>query len=278
MELTVPVNNKPATERFDYEMLDKDTARFAQEKAAEINTRYERMVDDWIGTAKALIEVKARFANERHSRGLPASVPTETTFFEWVERETPFTARAASKIMTSAKRLGDGRHRLPPIGRAVAEELTTGGDEVPREAVDAVLGRLESGDKVSSSEARKINRAARDMNKEEPLPSPADANRIAQETGKAQVATDGKLYMGASKEDLERAKKERDLDFGVIDAVNFLGNIDIPPEKWLGDADERAALVDWGPSSPPRIREAAQWLWDLANAWDNYWRSRVAGE
>lgn len=273
MDLTIPITGKEPTEGFDYSVMDQDTAKFAETKAAEIWQRHNRMVDDWIVTAAILDEVAARFLAARKERGW--NVTAEDTFKKWVERETPYSESYAGKMRATARRLADtGRPRVA-IPSSVAQEIVR--ESVPNNIVNAILDRAESGDVPSLREARKIRQAANEMDSEAPLPSPTKANQIARDTGKPQVATDGRLYIGLTPEEVEQGKAENKLDFGIIDGVAFFSSIEISPEEWL--AQDSSALMEWSVTDPPPIREAADWLKGLAKAWKEYAKAKsINGE
>ena len=275
LEITIPVTGKEPAKGFDYATLNSGAAEFARTKAAEIWERHERMIGDWIATAEAFEEVAAKFANGRGGKRGNQNTPKDQLFSEWVKTETPYSPDVVARMRKGASKLRTLARSHVRIHHTTADRLFRG-DPHP-EAVEAVLDRIESGEKVSHREAQQINRVARDMDGEAPLFSPKKANQVARETGQPQIASDGRLYLGLSAEEVAHGKAQNKLDFGIIDGVAFFSSIEISPEEWLNP--ENSALMEWPVTDPPKIKEAVDWLKGLAKAWDAYAKTQaVNGE
>ena len=264
MDLTIPVTGKEPAKGFDYSVMDKNTAKFAEKTAAEIWMRHERMVTDWLGTSTHYDEVAKAFKSNNI---------TNETFNDWVERETPYAVDTVRAMRATARRLIEANTIGPGarLGYTKSRTLTRG--DVSDEVIQAVTNRSEQGENISRAEITEINLAARNMVDGETLSSPTKANQIARDTGKPQVATDGRLYIGLSPEEVEQGKAENKLDFGIIDGVAFFSSIEISPEEWL--ARESSALMEWSVTEPPPIKAVIDWLTGLSKAWDVYAKTKA---
>ncbi len=265
MDLTIPVTGKEPAKGFDYSVMDKDTAKFAETKAVEIWERHDQMVSDWVGNANSLNAVRGRCVQGRDKKGQFNS--EADTFLQWVKGETPYTPKQVASMLHALKSLPTDARAT--VGHRVMNRLTAG--DIDETVVSTVLER--DGDPVSFREAAKINRAAREMDSGATLPTPVKANEIARDTGKPQVANDGRLYLGLPPEEVAKGKAENKLDFGIIDGVAFFSSIQISPEEWL--KQDSSALQEWSVTNPPHIATAANWLKDLAKAWSVYAKGKA---
>ncbi len=89
------------------------------------------------------------------------------------------------------------------------------------------------------------------------LPSPKEANEIAEATGKMVAASDGKVYTGTDEAEQDQYNERRDQFYQTLDAITFLADLGtVDPKFFLKNSEE------WWTEklSPKVIGNACEWL------------------
>lgn len=176
---------------------------------------------------------------------------------KWLKDEIQISEEYAAQLIRTNEKFGHlavGDRQLPSM--KVLDFL--GREHVPEKARKEVLRRVNKGEAIGKGKAEKIVNQHR--------PSPKKAIQIAQETGKAVVASDGYLYMGASEHELKQADVRRTVVYAVRDAVETLARINLTPVQFLEFAHAHQ-LWERG-KNDHEIADAIKWLTALNRAWE----------
>jgi hypothetical protein len=175
---------------------------------------------------------------------------------KWLKTEFGISESWSGKLIRAHDKfghLGTAGHKLPSL--KVLNFLSH--DHVPDEARKEVIKRVRKGEKIGRDKAKEIANKHR--------PSPKKAIEIASKTGKAIVASDGYLYMGASEEELKKADLRRTVIYAVRDAVETIAKLNLTPVQFLGFAHAHQ-LWKRG-KNDHEITDAIKWLTNLERAW-----------
>ena len=215
-----------------------------------------------------------RELTKAHERFRTLKVSPAVRWDAWLETEFRISATWAFKLMRAAKAAAATRTVTVAAAPEVLAMLTASPSNIPAAAVKEIKARLDRGEKVSRREAHAIVRRHK-APVEAQLPSPTEARKIAAETRTIQFASDGKMYTGASDEEVREAEDRRSIVFGVTRAVETLANVPKAPQEFLEYA---ASHQLWTAEEEHVIAEARKWLGGLVEAWQTF-RERVhAGE
>ena len=172
----------------------------------------------------------------------------DATWDAWCLREAGISRKTANdyiKIYEMIdRRGGDGRHLM---GVKALRYLT--GASVPDDAIEAALNEAKA-TKVTGRRAKEIIR--------EHLPTPTEASRKAKETGITQPASDGRIYTGATKEEVDAADDRNTLIYGIRDAIDLIADVGMSPSDWLDRTNEYPELLQG--FQRDKVSEAQGWL------------------
>ena len=176
---------------------------------------------------------------------------------EWCKENLGFDANHAATLIRIYETFGPGSAVAAPAGSAKLLEFLSR-ERVPEEARTEILDRIKSGEVIGKGKAERIVR-------ERTAPKPSEARRIAQETGKPTAASDGNIYLGATKEQEKEAEDRRRVVYDVRRAVETFANMDMSADDFLAFALPHQL---WNKSEEHQIQQAYNWMTDLIAAWE----------
>ena len=95
------------------------------------------------------------------------------------------------------------------------------------------------------------------------LPSISEAREIARATGKAQIATDGRIYTGMTAEESEQFLERRDQFFLIFDAIETLAKAkELDADDFIAGSEPHLAAM----LNKERMNCAIEWLQRLGQA------------
>lgn len=219
---------------------------------AEHTKRVKRLMDDWSkNTVELGLELK-QTRDEKFPAKSKARNASRPGWHNWLKEIGLSPAQAVNLIHVGEK---FGQTRVEPgLGRKLLVLLSQ--HTTPQTAFDEVVRRVKKGEKISTRKAKKIVDKHR--------PKPAEANKIAKETGKAVVASDGYIYLGADKAEVKEATAKRTAIFALRHAIEVLAAIDVTPQQFLDMAHPHQLLHL---NENNQINRAALWLVQFARTW-----------
>jgi hypothetical protein len=134
---------------FDYSALPTDVADIARAVADRIKARHKCQMAAIIETGRALLAIKEQLGHGQ--------------FLEWLQAEFGMTDRTAENYMRAATEFGDKIEiisNLPPT-----EVYRLASPSTPTSARDAVVARLEAGERVEPGEVRELVRNAKEADR-----------------------------------------------------------------------------------------------------------------
>ena len=236
------------------EMLPKSVAnveKFRSERARAIR----ELAGKWVGCTfqlgKELEAVRKTFLTGKENSRSPRN---PVGWEAWLDEEVGIGLRYAESLIQILNKFGNNADSLSGATFRVLQYLAR--DTIPEGAVTEVVDRFKKGEKVGKEAAKEIVRQHR--------PSPDEARKIARSTGKPTLASDGNLYLGATKEEEKQSEARRELVYGVRQAVETLAAVGISGEKFL-----RLMLPHqrWNAKEEHLLDEATDWLAELHTAW-----------
>jgi hypothetical protein len=191
----------------------------------------------------------------KHKRRTRARVGWKT----WLKAEIGISESHAGTLIRIFDKFGGVAHKLFPAGQRVLKYLAS--PHVPPGAEREIIGRAKKGEVIGPTEARKILARHR-----KPLPKPAEANRIARETGKPTLASDNYIYFGHTKAEAKVINDRRGVVFAVRRAITTLSAMQITPHQFLQYAlpHQLLKIDDHG-----EVSKAADWLRAFNTAWQH---------
>jgi hypothetical protein len=177
---------------FDYSALPAEIANIARAVADRIKERRQLQMVAIIETGCDLLAVKKKLEHGQ--------------FLQWLQAEFAWTDRTARNYMQAAERFADKTEiisDLPPT-----EVYLLAAPSTPPSVRDAVVARLEAGERVEPGEVRELVRDAKEANcrvKEEAELSPDLMKKKVQQKPKAERESQ---EMKRCQEDAERANAE----------------------------------------------------------------------
>jgi hypothetical protein len=264
--------------RFDYDSLDIDTRRFVEERTERVH-RLARMTAAAIAQiGQDLTEVKVRLGHGQ--------------FLKWIDREFGWQERSAQNFMNVYHNVA------PHLKSATVADLQIefralyliAAPSTPEPVRTAIIEHAESGHHVTREEVREVleeykrtgenparliaaGMALKEQIEEErdALPSPAEARRIAIETGKHTLDRNGIYQPPLTKEQQADWKADR---FRIRASFDFCSWV----EQGELSAKEAAAIViarHWR-MYYTKLDQAVAWLKEFAKELDcaelNLWR------
>jgi hypothetical protein len=172
----------------------------------------------------------------------------------WVKTELKLSPDHADKLIRAYQKFGARPGGTAGLSNAVL--LILSNHSTPPTAITEVFERAERGERVSKRGARAIVKQHH--------PKPAKANEIARKTGKAVLASDGYLYLGATQKEVAEGNLRRTVVYDVRDAVHTLASIKITPREFLEFAFPHQL---WKPKEAAEIAVALEWLQELNRVW-----------
>jgi len=174
----------------------------------------------------------------------------------WLKSEVGIGENHAGTLIRIHEKLGGAAHGLP-TGQRVLSYLASAA--VPASARYELIGRAKKGEVITAKEAKKIV-----TRHKPPLPKPAEANRIARETGKPTLASDNFYYFGHTKAEAKVINDRRGVVFAVRRAIATLSAMEISPHQFLQYAlpHQLLKIDDHG-----EVAKAADWMQAFHAAW-----------
>lgn len=232
-----------------------ENAKSRQEWTDTINSDWRKSIENVVQTGRDLIASKKELSHGE--------------FGEMVKSDLDFGPRTAHNLMSIAS-------------NDFITNRTRGTDLLP--ASWTILRELSKIDKTDLAWAEERGLLAPDMSRgaaraiaksfsadeggiipppdraERELPRPAEANKIARETGRVVHASDGRMYTGVSDEQHQAYQKKQRTVYQVADAIAVM--TDMPDAaEWFGSME-----FWWKRNfSATDAREAAAWLNSLAD-------------
>ncbi len=182
----------------------------------------------------------------------------KTAWRDWLSLEcggmTPHLAEklmAGTKIMLDHPPAGD---QLPPFHVL----LETQGSPA---AAKAVLANPT----MTKAQARQLKKdVTAQKEKGDPLPTPAEAQKKAARTHKAVEASDGKVYLGGTPEQIAARSAKNTLIMDTLRAVVTINEIKVTPEAWVKTS--KPFLIGGMDLSVGELDLAIAWLTNLRTA------------
>jgi hypothetical protein len=181
---------------------------------------------------------------------------TNKGWIEWVKKELGLSPSYVDRLIKVHKKFG-AQKDMPNLSANVLIFLSHERNQIPQ-AVEEVLDRARRGEKIGINQSKKI------VNKHRP--SPAKANEIARTTEKPVLASDGYLYLGNTKEEVNEGKLRRTVVYDVRDAVHTLATLQLSPREFLTFALPHQL---WKTNESNEIAAALEWLQELNAQWSN---------
>lgn len=232
--------------------IDAETlVTFREAKAIRIRELANKWADNTLQLGYELKDVRDSFPI---ISGMGANF-SRPGWAQWVADRVGFSESYASKLIRVAEVFPD-RNAVPNgVTVRVLEVLSY--KTVPETARAEVLQRIEAGETIGRQKAKSII--------DEHRPSASEARQIARETGQPTAARDGKIYLGATKEQEQEAEDRRTIVYGVRRAVDTLAEMQMSGAEFITYAFKHQL---WKVEEEHVITEAYEWLTDLVAAWE----------
>lgn len=229
--------------------LSEDTERKARaERIRELLTDWSRQT---LNIGKELKQTRDKFFPLTKTRGGKARIG----WSKWLRHEFNMGERYATGLIRIFEKLGNKVSGTQIVDRFVLTMMAR--NSTTESARQEIIGRSKQGEHIGRDDAHKI------IKKHHPKPS--EASKLARETGKPVLASDGYIYFGATKEQATEIEKRRSVVFGVRRCVDTLAAMEITPQQFLEYAlPHQLYQFDEG----GRVDRAARWLTALSAAWD----------
>lgn len=231
----------------------ENVVSFREARAKRIRRLAQQWADNTLQLGKELREVRDSFPT-RSGRGAVAE--ERPGWSEWCDENLDFGATHAQRLIRIADVFGGAGVPVPKGSARLLEFLAR--DTTPEAVRLEVVDRQSRGENIDSVTAKKI--AARHA-----APKPAEARQIARETGKPTQASDGNIYLGATKEQEKEAEERRRVVYDVRRAVETFAGIDMTAEDFLAFALPHQL---WNKSEEHQLQQAYNWMTDLIAAWE----------
>jgi len=250
-------------------------------KRAELAGQFRQLAQDWskntVEMGQTLAKAKETFPKRGQNLRTPDFKGTGALWEHWVTKEAGISRAQADRLIQIAS--------IAPAGaigwrasKSVLKLIAT--SEVPKEAREHVIERLDKGEAVTAKDAKEIIdrvKHGKGITRKEikkissfmpskDLPKPKEARKQALETKSLVLASDGNFYTPATDAQIEVAKERRTLVFNVRRAVETLSTMKMTPKQFLDYAPETLLWVEDGEAV--LVAKAAEWLDDLAECWE----------
>jgi hypothetical protein len=255
----------PAQLRFDYGALDTETRIFVEERTERIHNLARMTATGIVQIGQYLTEVKARLEHGR--------------FLEWIDREFAWSQQSASRFMQvheqfKLRNLGNLQIDVsalyliaaPSTPEPVRTEMIRQaelGEKVTHATVKAVVAEYKkTGDAPEAID--KLFEAVRTAQQQDTaerklLPSPAEARRIAIETGAHTLDRNGTYQPPMTVEQQEAWRADLRRISPILDFIRWVSGTDGL------DVGEVVKIIDarWWRKDFDRSAQAAAWLTDF---------------
>ncbi len=230
-------------------------ARSRKEWANEINSAWFKSVNDVCNIAELCAQAHTYLGLEEYK--------------EMCKEDLSFSDELAQRFKQLGHRpdiLAYARRHILPKGYSTLFEFLRLDEASLTHAVDS--GWVSENTNVRKTRAitqaltTDSNRPVGEGNAPEMLPSPAEANEVANATGKLIAASDGKIYTGTTLAEQDQYNERRDQFYQMLDAITLLAELKPVDPAFLLDNSE-----DWwtGKLSTNMIGDAREWLASLRN-------------
>ena len=249
------------TTDFDYNGFTAAEVAYLKDAADKIQKAGQRSIENIFEMGHQLIEARKQFDQfgKRHGG-------VNGEWRNWIEQETRLSINLAGRVMQVTRKFGSAapQNQLPPL--SILIELAS--ETAPEEVVTHVLEN-------PTTSQRDVRRLKKDVTaqienakaKDQPLPTAKEAREIARTEGHPVVASNGKIYFGATEKEEVAAKERRALIYRAEEAINHIAGMNVTPGEWLGGARDWH-LKDFNQHG--EVAKAASWLERL----DRIWRSQ----
>lgn len=219
---------------------------FRAAKAARIRELMQRWTDNSMKLGFELREARDTF-EIIHNRG-------RVGWKQWLRHEIGIGEVYANSLVLVAEKFGHLDSQDIGVSFRVLRFLSH--ETTPDAATREVFRRAKHGEKIGRVKAKKIADTHR--------PPPKEANKIARETGKPTLASDGFLYLGGTKEQVKESTERRTLVYAVRRAIETLATVETSPNQFLETALPHQL---WTRKEEKQIDDALRWLSALKAAW-----------
>lgn len=214
--------------------------------------RVKQLMEDWSRNTIELGRELKQTRDEKFPALYKRPNPKRPGWQKWL-KDVGISTAHANCLIRVADKFADARQHVG-ISRSILVLLSR--PSTADEAFNEVVRRVKTGEQITTRKAKKIIDKHR--------PKPAEANKIAKETGKAVVASDGYIYLGADKEEVKEATAKRTAIFALRNAIEVLAAIQVSPQQFLDMAHPHQLLrLNEG----NQINRAAMWLVQFARVW-----------
>jgi hypothetical protein len=212
-----------------------------------------KLMSDMVGNTLAIGDELAK-ARETFPPGGPKN--KRAGWATWLRNEFQMSTSWAAKLIQVHHKFGGvlarGGRGLP--SQKVLAYLAQ--DNVPDAAREEAIEHIKKGKKLSKVGAKKLAAKHR--------PSPKQANKLAQETGKPVEASDGYVYLGATEQQVKESAQRRTIVYAVREAIQCISAVTLSAQDFLEYA---APHQLWKAREEDQIERALDWIKDLAKAW-----------
>ena len=181
------------------------------EHVAEIRRLGTRVIGDLVEIGLRLTKCKKIVG---HGRWLP-----------WLKQEFDWSEDKAERLIALAAM----RKQIPQIAEfqiPLSALYALARPSTPKEARDEIIKRAKAGEKITVT---KVGRIIHGHQLPADLPKPKEANKLAAETRKAVLASDGNIYFGTSERDAQAGEDRRTIVYGIKRAVKSLSEMEMSP-------------------------------------------------
>ena len=216
--------------------------------AAELRVLMREWSTNTIGIGLKLMEVRETFTpNPRPGKPRPG-------WKVWLKQHVGIGEKHAASMIYVAEKFGHLKEKALPSQRVLSFLARA---RTPKAATREVLRRVGKGERIGKQKATAIADKHR--------PRPKEANRLAKETGKPVMASDGFIYFGTSVAKAREAENRRTIVYSVRRAVECLSAVEMTPHQFLTFALPHQL---WRKDEDAQIGRALKWLNALHTAWE----------
>lgn len=189
-----------------------------------------------------------------------------------IENDLPFKRSMASALMKIARHpdiIRDENRKLLPSTWSALYKLSFLTQEAFADAKNKGLITQDTTISGAAAIARAYRTpeggvVERDTKSSTSHPTPKQAREIARKTKRLILASDGKLYSGATEEEEHEHASRREVTYGIIDAIKTIADVGMTPKQWL-DQSEKHWLRTFQLGA---VEDAIDWLRDLKKSYD----------
>lgn len=189
--------------------------------AARIRELSQRWAENTIALGREFIRARDSFpiVGPNHRPG----------WREWISKETGWSADHAITFVRIADKFGRGASTIK-LSHEVMRFISS--SKTPADGADEVIRRAKKGEVIGLDKAKEIVKPF--------LPTRSQAIKEAAETGRLIAARDGKLYSGASEDQMAAYSERREAVYAVRRAVKEIADCEFTPGQWV-----KAAEAHW---------------------------------